>query len=147
MYRYESWTIKKAECQRIDAFELWCWRRFLRVPCTARRSNQSILRKSVLNIHWKDWCWSWSSNTLATWCEELTHWKDPNAGKDWRQEERGQQWMRWWDGITDLMVMSLSKLWELVMDREAWPAAVHGVTKSLIRLSNWTELNRRIIPF
>ena len=77
MYGYESWTIKKAEHRRIDAFELWCWRRLLRVPWTARRSNQSILRETHLNIHWKDWCWSWKSNTLATWCEELTHWKRP----------------------------------------------------------------------
>ena len=73
MYGCESWTIKKAECWRIDAFELWCRRRLLRVPWTARRSSQSSERKSVLNIHWKDWCWSWNSNTLATWCEELTH--------------------------------------------------------------------------
>ena len=73
MYGCESWTIKKAEHRRIDAFELWCWRRLLRVPWTARRSNQSIL-KDVLNIHWKDWCWSWNSNILATWCE-LTPWK------------------------------------------------------------------------
>ena len=70
MYGCESWTTKKAEHQRIDALELWCWRRLLRVPWTARRSNQSILK-----VHWRDWCWSWSSNTLATWCEELTHWK------------------------------------------------------------------------
>ena len=75
MYRCESWTIMKAECQRIDAFELWCWRRLLRVPWTSRRSNQSILKESVLNIHWKDWCWSWNSNSLVTWCKELTHWK------------------------------------------------------------------------
>ena len=73
MYGCESWTIKKAERRRIDAFELWCWRRLLRVPWTARRSNQSILKKLVLNIHWKDWCWSWSSNTLTTWCKEQTH--------------------------------------------------------------------------
>ena len=78
MYGCESWTIKKAECQKIDAFELWCWRRLLRIPWTARRSNQSILiRKSILNIHWKNWCWSWNSNTLATWFKELTHWKRP----------------------------------------------------------------------
>ena len=74
MYGCESWTIKKAECRRIDAFELWCWGRLLRVPWTTRRSNQPILRKSVLNIHWKGWCWSWNSNILATRCEELTHW-------------------------------------------------------------------------
>ena len=73
MYGCESWTIKKAEYRRIDAFELWCWRRLLRVPWIARRSNQPILKESVLNSHWKDWCWSWNSNTLATWCEELTH--------------------------------------------------------------------------
>ena len=81
MYDCESWTIKTAECQRINAFELWCWRRLLRVLWTARRFNQSILKKSVLSIHWKDWCWSWNSHTLATCCEELTHWKRP-----WRWE-------------------------------------------------------------
>ena len=88
-YGCESWTIKKAECWRIDAFELWCWRRLLRVPWTERRSNQSILkeRKSVLSIHWRDWWWSWSSNTLATWYKELTH---PDAEKDWRQEGKGK---------------------------------------------------------
>ena len=77
MYGCESWTIKKTECWRIDAFELWCWRRLLRVPWSARRSNQSILKRSVLGIHWKDWCWSWSSNTWATWCKELTHLRRP----------------------------------------------------------------------
>ena len=73
MYGWESWTIKKAECWRIDPFKLWCWRRLLRVPWTAKRSNQSILNESILNIHWKNWCCSWSSNTMATWCEELIH--------------------------------------------------------------------------
>ena len=77
MYGCDSWTIKKAECRRIDAFELWCWRRVLRAPWTARRSNQSILKKSVLNIHWKDWCLNLNSNTLATWCRELIHLKRP----------------------------------------------------------------------
>ena len=76
MYGCESWSVKKAEHRKIDAFELWCWRRLLRVPWTARRSNRSILR-SVLGVHWKDWCWSWNSNILATSCEELTHWKRP----------------------------------------------------------------------
>ena len=88
MYGCESCTIKKAECQRIDAFELWYWRRLLRVPWTARRSNQSILKKSVLNIHWKDWCWSWKPNTLATWCEELTHLKRPWCWERWSREKR-----------------------------------------------------------
>ena len=77
MYRCESWNTKKAECWRTDTFKLWCWRTLLRVPWTAQISKQSILKKSVLNIHWKDWCWSWNSNTLATWCKELTHWKRP----------------------------------------------------------------------
>ena len=71
------------------AFEFWCWRRLLRIPWTTKRPNQSSQRKSTLNIHWKDWCWSWNSNTLATRCKELTHWKDPDAGKDWRQKEKG----------------------------------------------------------
>ena len=77
MYGCESWTTEKAECQRIDAFELWCWRRLLRVPWTARRFNQSILDEIVLNILWKGWCWNWNPNTLATWCKVLTHWKRP----------------------------------------------------------------------
>ena len=77
MYGCESWTIKKAEHWRIDAFELWCWRRLLRVPCMEGAQTSQSLRKSVLNIHWKDWRWSWNSNTLATWCKELTHWKRP----------------------------------------------------------------------
>ena len=88
MYGHESWAIKKPECQRTDAFELWCWRRLLRVPWTARRLNQSILKDINPDIHWKDWCWSWSSNTLATWCKEPTHWKRPWCWESWRQEEK-----------------------------------------------------------
>ena len=93
MYGCESWTVKKAEHWRIDAFELWCWRRLLRVLWTAWRSNQSILKESVLGVHWKDWCWSWNSNTLATWFKELTHLKRPwcwerlSAGGEW--DDRG----------------------------------------------------------
>ena len=98
MYGCESWTIKKAECQRIDAFELWCWRRLLRVPWTARRSIKSILKEISPNIHWKDWCWSWNSNTLATWCKELTHWKRPWCWARLKEggegDDRGQDgWM------------------------------------------------------
>ena len=96
MYRYESWTIKKAEHWRIDVLELWGWRRPLRVPWTTRRSNQLILKESILNIHWKDWCWSWSSNTLATWCKELTHWKRLWCWEKLRAGGEGGD--RGWDG-------------------------------------------------
>ena len=102
IYGCESWTIKKAEHRRTDASELWCWRRLLRVSWTARRSNQSIVRKSVLTIHWKDWCWSWSSNTLATWCKELTHWKRPwcweGLGAGGKGDDRG--WDGWMASLT-----------------------------------------------
>ena len=102
MYECESWTIKKAEHRRTDAFELWCWRKFLRVPWTARRSNQSILKKWVLNIHWKDWCWSWNFNTLATWSEELTHWKRPWCWKILKAGREGDDrgWYGWIASLT-----------------------------------------------
>ena len=95
MYGCESWTIKKAECQRIDAFEVWCWRRLLRVPWTARRSNQSILKEISPGCSLKDWCWSWNSNTLITWCEELTHFKRPWC---WERLKAGEGDDRGWDG-------------------------------------------------
>ena len=138
MYGCERWTVKKAEHQRIGAFELWCWRRLLRVPWTARRSNQSILKKSVLGVHWKDWCWSWNSNTLATSWEELTPWQRPWCWEGLAAEGEGDD--KGWDSITDLMDMGLSELREFVMNREAWHAVIHGVTKSWTQLSDWIEL-------
>ena len=109
MYGCESWIVKKAEYWRIDAFQLWCWRRLLRVPYTARRSNQSFLKEvsPVLNIHWKDWCWSWSSNTLATWWKNWFTGKDPDAGKDWGGRRRGWQQMTWLYGTINSMDYSM----------------------------------------
>ena len=141
MYGCESWTVKKAECQKIDAFELWCWRRLLRVPWTARRSNQSILKETVLGVHWKDWCWSWISNTLATWCEELTHWKRPWCWEELGAGGEGDD--RAWEG----WIASPTRwTWVWVNSGSLWWTGMPGVLRfmrsqrDMTERLNWTEL-------
>ena len=140
LYGWESWTIKKAECWRIDAFKQWCWRRLLRVPWTARRSNQSILKESVLNIHWKDWCWSWNSNTLATWCKELTHWKRPWCWE--RLKARGEGYN---SGLDGWMASPTQWTWVWAIFGSFWWTGKPGMLLSMGLQGvghNWaTELN------
>ena len=141
MRRCENWTIKKAECWRIDAFELWCWRKLLRVPWTSRRSNQSILKEN------HSWIFTGRTDAEApiVWPPNVKSrliWKDPDAGKYWGQEEKGVTedkmagWHNWLNG---------HKVEQTPQDREAWRAAVHGVTKSQTQISNWTTTNYRVI--
>ena len=143
MYGCESWTIKKAECRRIDTFEVWCWRRLLRVPWTARRSNQFVLKEISPECYWKDWYWSWSSNTLATWCKELTHLKRPWRWERLKAEGEGDN--RGWDGW---MVSLTQWTWVWVNSGSWWQTGRPGVLQSMglqrvghdwVTQLNWTD--------
>ena len=152
MYGCDSWTVKKVKHRKIDAFELWCWRRLSRVPWTARRSNQSILKEISPRSHWKDWCWSWNTNTLATWCEELTHCKRPQCCEGLRAGGEGDD--RGWDGW---MASPTRWTWVCIDSRSWWWTGRPGVlwcmgsqrvghywaTELTDRLTDWSFLDKQ----
>ena len=141
MYGCESWTVKKAECRRIDVFELWCWRRLLRVPWTARRSNQSILKEISPGISLEGMMLKLKLQYFGHLMQRVDSLEKSLMLGEIGGRRRGRPRMRWLDGIMDSMDLSLSELREMVRDREAWHATIHGVSKSQTQLSNWTELN------
>ena len=143
VYGCESWTVQKAERQRIDAFELWCWRRLLRITWTTRRSKKSILRRSVLCVHWRDWCWIWNSNTLTIWYKEVNHLKRPWSWERLRAGGEGDN--RGWDGW---VVSPTQGTWVWVNSRNWWwtgkPGILHSMRLQRVDTTeplNWTELN------
>ena len=145
MYGCEGWTVKQAEHQRIGVFELWCWGRLFRVPWAARKSSQSILKEIVLGVHWKDWCWNWNSNTLTTWCKELTHLKRPWC---WERLRAGEGDNRGWDGW---LASPTWWTWVWVNSGSWWWTGRPGMlwfmgSQSQTRLSDWTELRLPISP-
>ena len=151
MYGCESWTVKKAECRKMDGFELWCWRRLLRVPWTARRSNQSILKETSPGCYWKDWCWAWNSSTLATWCEELTHLKRPWCWERLRAGGEGDNigWDGWLASPTrwTLVWVNSGSWWWTGKPGVLWFMGSQKVGHDWVTELNWTGSQCKIFLY